>query len=94
MLLLKEVKKLKAGNICYYALQAGLKSRKISRKVKVNIGIYKTKIRPIVTYVCETRFLKRKYELTILIEKRTFLRRIFGPVCERGCYRMRTNDEV
>jgi hypothetical protein len=22
------------------------------------------------------------------------LRRIFGPVCERGCYRIRTNEEV
>jgi hypothetical protein len=89
----KEIQaRLKAGNRCYYALQAVLKSRRISRKVKLNI--YKTIIRPIVTYACETWVLTRKDELTILIWEREVLRRIFGPVCERECYRMRTNEEV
>jgi hypothetical protein len=89
----KEIQvRLKAGNICYYALQAVLKSRRISRKVKLNI--YKTVIRPIVTYACETWVLTRKDELKILIWERKVLRRIFEPVCERGCYRIRTNEEV
>jgi hypothetical protein len=69
-----------------------LKSQRISRKVKLNI--YKTIIRPIVTYACETWVLTRKDELTILIWERKVLRRIFGPVCETGCYRIRTNEEV
>jgi hypothetical protein len=38
----KEIQaRLKAGSICYYALQAALKSRRISRKVKLNIGYTK-----------------------------------------------------
>jgi hypothetical protein len=55
---------------------------------------YKTVIRPIVTWVCETWILTRKGELTILIRERKVFRRVFGAICERVCYRMRTNEEV
>jgi hypothetical protein len=54
--------------------------------------MYKTVIRPIVTYACETWILTRKDELTIITWERMVLRRIFGPICQRGCYRMRTNE--
>jgi hypothetical protein len=65
----KEIQaRLKAGSRCYYALQAALKSRRISRKVKLNI--YKTTLKPIVTYACETWVLTGKDELTILIWER------------------------
>jgi hypothetical protein len=52
--------RLRAGNKCYYAIQAVLELRRISRKVKLNI--YKTIIRPIVrpTYACKTWVLTRK----------------------------------
>jgi hypothetical protein len=66
-------------------------------KLAIPAIIYKTGghvIRPIVTYACETWVLRRKDELTILKWERKVLRRIFGPVCERGCYRIRTNEEV
>jgi hypothetical protein len=33
-------------------------------------------------------------ELPVLIWERKVLRRIFEPICERGCHRMRTNEEV
>jgi hypothetical protein len=69
-----------------------LKSRRISVKVKLNV--YKTIIRPIVTHACETWVLTRKDELTVLIRERKVLRRISGPICERGCYRVRTNEKV
>jgi hypothetical protein len=69
-----------------------LKSRRISRKVKLNI--YKPIIRPIVSYAFETWVLKKKEELTILIWEGKVLRRIFGPIYERICYRMRTNETV
>jgi hypothetical protein len=60
----KEIQaRLKAGNRCHYALQAVLKSRRISRKVKLNI--YKTIIRPIVIYACETWVLTKKDELCL-----------------------------
>jgi Tfp pilus assembly protein PilZ len=36
--------------------------------------------------------LTRKDKLTILIWERKVLRRIFGPMCERGCYRIKTNE--
>jgi hypothetical protein len=49
----KEIQaRLKVGKRCYYAIQAALKSQRISRKVKLNI--YKTIKRLTVTYACET----------------------------------------
>jgi hypothetical protein len=40
-----------ARNRCYYALQNVLKSKNISQKAKLNI--YKTIIKPVVTYGSE-----------------------------------------
>jgi hypothetical protein len=91
----KEIQaRLTADNRRYHALQAVLKSQIVSRKVKLNIYIHKTIIMPIVTYACETWVLTRKDELTVLVWERRVLRRIFEPICERGCYRIRTNEEV
>jgi hypothetical protein len=40
------------------------------------------------------RVLTRKDEPTILTWERKGLRRIFGPICKRGFYRMGTNEKV
>jgi hypothetical protein len=44
--------RLKAGNSCYYSVQALLSSRLLSKNLKMKI--YKTIILPVVLYVCET----------------------------------------
>jgi hypothetical protein len=66
----------------------------VKQNLRLFVTIYKTIIRPIVTYACEIWVLTRKDELTILIWKRKVWRRIFGPACERESYRIRTNEEV
>jgi hypothetical protein len=47
-----------AGNGCYFALQKILKSKSISRKAE--LAIYKTIIKPIVTYASGTWVLTKK----------------------------------
>jgi hypothetical protein len=47
-----------AGNRCYYASQNVLKSKTVSQKAKLNV--YKTIIRPVVTYGSEIWTLTKK----------------------------------
>jgi hypothetical protein len=84
--------RLMAGNMCYYALQNVLRSKNISRKAKLNV--YKTIMRPVVTYGSETWTLTKKDELQINIWERKVLRRIFGPVKDRGMWRIRSSKEL
>jgi hypothetical protein len=51
---------LMARNRCYYALKNVLKSKNISQKVKVNV--YRTIIRPVVTYGSKTWTVTKKDE--------------------------------
>jgi hypothetical protein len=84
--------RLTAGNMRYYALQNVLRSKNISRKAKLNV--YKTIMRPVVTYGGETWTLTKKDELQINIWERKVLRRIFGPVKDRGMWRIRSSKEL
>jgi hypothetical protein len=81
-----------AGNGCYFALQRILKSKSISRKAK--LAIYKTIIKPIVTYASETWVLTKKDEALISTRERKVLRKLFGPVNERNVWRIRSNQEL
>jgi hypothetical protein len=71
-----------AGNGCYFALQRVLKSKSISRKAK--LAIYKTIIKPFVTYGSETWILTKKDEALISTRERKVLKKVFGPVNERN----------
>jgi hypothetical protein len=84
--------RLAAGNRCYYGLLRHLRSRLISRKTKVLI--YKTLIRPVLTYASESWTLTKKDENTLLVFERKILRKIFGPTCDRGRWRIRYNHEL
>ena len=55
--------------------------------------IYKTLIRPVVTYSSETWTLTAKDENLHIFEK-LILRKIFGPVNSDNIWRMRNNMEV
>jgi hypothetical protein len=81
------------GNKAYYANQALLKSKLLSKKAKLKI--YWTLVRSVITYACETWVLKETIKQKLLVFERKILRRIFGPTKERdGTRRIKTNDEL
>ncbi|KAI5637686.1 hypothetical protein NE865_08080 [Phthorimaea operculella] len=78
---------------CSAALHKVLTSKLISRRTKVRI--YKTVIRPILMYGCETWTLTLKEEEKLLVAERKILRKILGPVKnEDGIWRIRKNKEI
>ncbi|CAG9840105.1 unnamed protein product, partial [Diabrotica balteata] len=64
------------GNKKFGSLRALLNSKFVSRQGKLRI--YKTVIRPTVTYAGETWTLNKKEEDTLETRERKILRRIFG----------------
>ncbi len=77
----------------YYGLRKLIASRYLSRVTKTKL--YKTLIRPIATYGCETWTLTTNQELRLDVFERRILRYRFGPVRdESGLWRIRTNEEV
>jgi hypothetical protein len=67
-----------------------MKSRIISRNTKT--FLYKTLISPVLTYGAETWALTKQDEHRLSIFERKILRRIYGPVMDRGRWRIRTNQ--
>jgi hypothetical protein len=84
--------KISVGNKCYYALGPILKRRSISHSIKIRI--YKTTIRPAVTYGAETWNLTSKIETLLMTWERKILRKIYGPKKENGQWRNKTNAEL
>jgi hypothetical protein len=62
-----------AGNRAYFANKIMFTSKQISRKMKLKL--YRSIVRPVVTYACETWTLKDKIEQKLMV----FGRKIFGP---------------
>ena len=74
----EEIKaRLKAGNACYFSVSTLLRSRILSRNIKLRI--YKTIILPTVLYGCETWPLTLKDEQRLKVFENKVLRKIFGP---------------
>jgi len=70
-----------------------MKSRAFNRSSKPKI--YKSLIRPIVTYGCEAWTLANRDEQYLGISERRMLRKIYGPVQnEDGFWRNRMNCEL
>ena len=84
--------RLTMANRAYYGLQNHMKSRIISRNTKTLL--YKTLIRPALTYGAETWVLSKQDEHRLSIFERKILRIIYGPVMNRGSWRIRTNQEL
>jgi hypothetical protein len=89
----EEVKtRLSQGNRCFYALKHLFRNTLVSRNTKLRL--YKTLIRPIVMYACETWSLTQKQEAYFNCFERRVLRSICGPINEQGRWRIRTNREL
>jgi len=58
------------------------------------LKLYRTVIRPIVTYASETWVLKETIIQKLLVFERKILRRIFGPTKENQIWRIRTSKEL
>ena len=81
------------GNKAYFANQTLFRSKLISKTAKVKL--YKTLIRPVVTYASETWVLKESTKQKLLTFERKILRRIFGP--NKGVnnsWTIKTNKEL
>jgi hypothetical protein len=83
--------KISVGNVCYYALGTILK-RSISQSIKIRL--YKTIVRPVVTYGAETWTVTSKVEKMLMTWERKILRKIYGPTRENGQWRIKTNAEL
>ena len=82
------------GNRSYFSLMKILKSKSVSRRSKC--ALYKTLIRPIVTYGSESWCLTQKEEQSLHTFERKVLRTIFGPVFDqsKSLWRKRYNHEL
>ena len=88
----KEIqRRILAGYRTYFAAVSLFRSRLISRGTKIQL--YKTLIRPVVSYGAET-WMTTKKEQALLIFERKIYRRIYGPKYRIGEWKSRTNQEV
>jgi hypothetical protein len=77
----KEIqRRILAGNIPYFAAINPFNSLLLSSATK--ILLYKTLIRPVVSYGAETWMMTKKEEQAVLIFERKMFRRIYGPKYE------------
>jgi hypothetical protein len=86
-------KRIQVGNRCYHANKKLLADKLLNYNSKIQI--YKTIIRPTVTYGSETWTLTMSDENQLRIFERKILRRIYGPTQNLdGTWRIKTNDEL
>lgn len=81
-----------AGNKAYFANSKVMKSKLISRKAKLKL--YKTLIRPVVTYGAEAWTMAMRDENALRVFERKIMRRIMGPVRTEEGWRTRRNEEI
>lgn len=80
------------ANRTYYALLSMFKSKNVHPYTKIRL--YKTMIRPVLIYGCETWAMTKNSENLINAFERKILRRIFGPINDQGIWRIRYNREL
>lgn len=85
-------RRINAANRCFHGLLKHFKSKNLSSRTKINL--YKTLIRPVLTYGSETWATTKTDEAKLLIFERLVLRRVFGGVKEGEIWRRRKNREL
>ena len=89
----KEIqRRILAGNRTYFAAISLFRSPLLSRATK--IILYKTPIRPVLSYGAEAWTLTKKEKQAVLIFERKILSRIYGPKYENGEWKSRMNREL
>jgi hypothetical protein len=90
----KEIKgRISLGNKAFYANQDLFKSTLLTKNSK--LGMYKTLVRPVVTYACEMWILKENIKTKLRVFERKVLRRIYGPTKEKdSTWRIKSNEEL
>lgn len=84
--------RLTKGDKAAGALSSIINSKLVSRKAKIQL--YKTVLRPTVTYGCEIWKLGTVRESKLLVWERKILRRIYGGRKVEGEWKRRTNKEL
>jgi hypothetical protein len=74
------------GNKAYYANRLLVNSSLISRNSQLQI--YRTLVRPVVTYGSESWTLTMEEETALEVSERKILRKIYGPVKENELWRI------
>jgi hypothetical protein len=81
------------GNKIFYANQDLFKSKLLTKNSKLRM--YKTLVRPVVTYACEMWVLKENIKTKVRVFERKVLTRIYGPTKEKdGTWRIKSNEEL
>ena len=85
--------RIQAGNRSLYANKKLLKNKDLNAASK--LLIYKTIIRPVVTYGCETWTMTAIEQNRLLVFERRVLRKIYGPTLGKdGTWEIKTNKEL
>jgi hypothetical protein len=81
-----------AANRSYFGLQKHLKFQLLSKTTKIQL--YKSLIRPVIMYGLECWTLSQLDQQMVDGFERKVLRKIYGPVQDKGTWRSRYNDEL
>lgn len=85
--------KIQSGYKAYYGHKMIMNNKKISKKTKLRL--YRTVIRPVVTYAAENICLTKREEEKLKIFERKIVRKIFGgKKLNEGQFRRLTNNEI
>ena len=89
---LKVRRRIILANRYYFGLRKQLSKKALSWRTK--ICLYKSRILPVLLYGAETWTLTSSDEQTFGVFERKILRKIYGPLCDRGEWRIRWNQEL
>ena len=62
--------------------------------MRTKLNLYKTLLKPVLTYGSECWSLNRRNEEQLQVFERRIPRKIFGPICDNGKCRIRYNSEL
>jgi sorting nexin-29 len=85
-------RRIMAASRCYFGLLRHLRSKLLTKKTKCQV--YKTLIRPVLMYGCESWILRKSDEEHLRVFERKVLRTIFGGLREGEQWRRRYNFEL
>ena len=80
------------ANICYFGLRKQLSRKALSWRTKICLN--KSLILPVLLHGVETWTLTSSDEQALAVFKRKILRKIYGPFCDRGEWRIRWHQEL